>query len=139
MLVVRASLMTTTVQEITSLTLSTVDDLLVCPTHDSVDDTDGVPNTANENELPDMAAPLLKSFSVIRSTAVITDGAVRTKLKVLPALVVVKMGLPLPLGPYTGVAKSVDNPVESVIEASFTVTVHEITSLTCTYVVEPLN
>ena len=58
----------------------------------------------------------------------ITVGAVTKNEKVFPALFVVRTGEPLPLGPYTGATKSLERPVVAAPVASFTVTVHEITS-----------
>jgi len=124
---------TVTVHEITSLIRTTVDEVLVWPMHDSVDDAVGVPSTANENVLPVITLPPL-SFSVMANTAVITVGAVTKKLNVEPELVVTNVGDPAPLGPNTGTMKS-DEIATEAPAASLTVTVHEITSLTRTYVV----
>ena len=122
--------MTVTVHEITSLIRTTVDEVLVWPMHNSVDDAVGVPSTANENVLPVITLPPL-SFSVMANTAVITVGAVTKKLNVEPELVVTNVGDPAPLGPNTGTMKS-DEIATEAPAASLTVTVHEITSLTRT-------
>ena len=90
--------MTVTVHEITSLIRTTVDEVLVWPMHNSVDDAVGVPSTANENVLPVITLPPL-SFSVMAKTAVITVGAVTKKLNVDPPLLLVSVKAPVPLGP----------------------------------------
>ena len=58
-----------------------------------------------------------------------TAGAVKTKLNVVPPLVVTSDTAPPPLGPYVGKAKSVERPVVNNNPASRTVTVHEMISL----------
>jgi hypothetical protein len=75
--------------------------------------------------------------SVTWNVVVITDGAVKKKLKVVPPLLVVNtLKLP-PLGPYVGEEKSVETPV--VAPPAFrTVTVQQIISLIRTRVMDRL-
>ena len=115
---------------------TTVVEPLVCPIHDKIDDVDGVPNTPNENVLPVMAVPD-ESFSVTMNNDVGTAGAVTTKLKDAPPLVVASVATPDPDGPYVGAAKSPAIAI-ALPAASLTVTVHEISSLARTYVVRPV-
>ena len=102
--------------------------------HDKIDDVDGAPKTANENVLPVMAVPD-ESFSVTMNNAVGTAGAVTTKLNDAPPLVVASVATPEPDGPYVGAEKSPAMAM-ALPAASITVTVHEISSLARTYVVD---
>jgi len=65
-----------------------------------------------------------------------TAGAVNQKLNEAPPLVVVRATAPRPDGPYVGTEKSAATAMAGP-EAPMTVMVHEMGSLTRTYVVAP--
>ena len=91
--------MTVIVHEIASFTRTTVVDALTCPTHDSTELLVGVSAIKNVNGLPLTAALLLTVFSVTWNDDVLIVGAVNTKEKLVPKLVVARDGVPLAPSP----------------------------------------
>lgn len=127
---------TETVQEITSAKRTYVVPRFACPRHDNVE-LDDADDTLNENGLLERTAnPRKLSFSVIRNADVMTAGAVTRKLNEDPPFAVVSVTTPLPLGPYVGTRKSLERQEDWEGTESWTVTVHEMISLTRTTVVD---
>ena len=127
---------TVTVHEITSPIRTTVVYMLVWPLQAKLDVVAGTPNTENVNGLPPTGAVPLTSFSVTCRVVVDALGAVKKNVKLVPPPTVTSAGVPVP-ELMTGVTKS-DASATAVPKLSKTVTVHEITSLTRTYVVVAL-
>ena len=125
-----------TTHEITSLVRTYVVPILVWPRHDSVDAA-VADVTLNVNVLPVIGSDPLVSFSVIWKDAVATLGAVTMKLKLSPPFTADRIGEPVPLGPYTGTAKSVLSPVVAPVDV-ITYTVHDRISLIRITVLDPL-
>ena len=130
---------TVTVHEITSPIRTTVVYMLVWPLQAKLDVVAGTPNTENVNGLPPTGAVPLTSFSVTCRVVVDALGAVKKNVKLVPPPTVTSAGVPVAPTPVVkiGVVRSLLKAT-AVPNASRTVTVHEITSLTRTYVVVAL-
>ena len=128
---------TVTVHEIASLTRTRFVKRLVAPAHDSTDAA-VADDTLNENGLNVMAARFEDRVSVMSSVVTAELDAVNAKVKDDPPPMAVSEVSPVaPLIENAGVVKSVARPI-ALPMLSNTVTVHEMTSLTRTKLVDAL-
>ena len=111
---------------------------LTSPTHDNAEAAFGLPITANEKGLPTITVGPVANFSVMSKVVSVKLDAVSENVNVVPPLANVSAGDPVaPTVVYVGALKS-DESATARPSASNTVTVHEMTSLTRTYVVDKL-
>ena len=128
------------VHEISSFTRTMVVRPVVWPTQESADDWSGMdPRTTNENGLPTSTVVPPASFSVTSKAGTCVELAVSTKVNCVPPPMLTRVGVPVaPAVVYVGGMKS-DVRATAVPNASITLIVQEMTSLMCTYVVDPLT